>query len=179
MISTEHLILPTIRRREPAKAQLVSLALNRDLNVHLSTSGELLSYEELGKESLSLHAAWELAAQNFLRLSHQEIRSEPIIFDPGGASSPDGWVLSSPQVEVASWLAHPRCFHLLEHTLIRRTGCQELAYLLASPHRLYAIPREKLPLWSELIMVSRWLSPVPLIYEHGFPKALFSLAHAA
>lgn len=46
MISTEHLILPTIRRREPAKAQLVSLALNRDLNVHLSTSGELLSYEE-------------------------------------------------------------------------------------------------------------------------------------
>lgn len=178
MTTNDNCLLPTIRPRESASAQWVSLALNRDLNVHLSYSGHLLSYEDLGKESLSLHSAWELAATNFLRLSHQEIRSEAIIFDPGG-HSPDGWVLNSPQVEVASWLAHPRCFHLLERTLRRRTGCQELAYLLASPHRLYAIPREKIRLWSDLIIVSRWLCAAPLIYEHGFPKALFCLAPAA
>lgn len=172
-------ILPTICRRNHSCPDLVSLTLNRELSVHLSQSGKLLSYEDLGKQSLSLHAGWELAAENFLDLSHQEIRAEPIAFEQQRPSL-DGWVLSSPNVEVASWLAHPRCFDFLERSLHRRTQCQDLAYLLASPYRLYAIPRQKLKLWSDLIMVPRWLCPVPLIYEHGFPKVLSpKCAHAA
>lgn len=156
------------------------VSLSRELCATLSCHGATVSQRGLGELDMSVHRAWDRAADNLLWAAQTD-EGTRILTRPAarllGADAP-GLQLAVPGAPVTAWLAHPHTFTVLDRHLFRLLH-EPVFYLAPTPGILLALPASaagRAEQWARRALKNSAaacsrpvLSRTPLVWRHGFP----------
>lgn len=135
--------------------------------VMVDADGREASHQSIGARGHSVHAAWNIAADNVLAGATRDGRTEFWVRDAAaelGGGLPPGYQLREDDVAPAAWLAHPRLFsaaHAHFTAIIRPR--QELIYLTRDFRELFVFDAPA------PVFARRFPSACVLRYSVGFP----------
>lgn len=156
------------------------VALSREMCATLSCHGASVSQRGLGELDLSVHRAWDRAADNLLSAAQTSEGTRFLTRPATRFLGPDtpGLQLATPGAPATAWLAHPHTFTVLDRHLSRLAG-EPVIYLAPTPGVLLALPGSAAGAgqrWARRAVdatVSRpLLTRRALVWRHGFPAVV-------
>ncbi|WP_149029409.1 hypothetical protein [Corynebacterium halotolerans] len=158
------------------------VALSRELCAALSCHGATVSQRGLGELNLSVHRAWDRAADNLLHAAQTD-EGTRFLTRPAahilGAGVP-GLQIATPGAPATAWLAHPHTFTVLDRHLTHLLG-EPVIYLAPGHETLLALPAtaadpKSLQRWArhavDTLGAASPVSGSPLVWRHGFPAVV-------
>lgn len=139
-----------------------------------------LNHKCLAESGLDLRKVWDDVAE---KLINDELTPYGICFLSRsatallGAIAADGIQVRTEHHLIASWMAHPRTFSILDKHLKRELGTELVFYFVPSPHTVFAFPESALPIVDFLhdAIDDLYADPddmlfqKPLVWSNGFP----------